>query len=278
MTPKIKAFIKRNRIRNISLYDENLIENQDYIVCPVTHERMTMMKTTYITGVLEMSIDEFESKYPSQPREATSRVSKIKKTMDTVLDNGMTIKESMALSVSKAMKSLDANGKTKAANAAVKSNITKSNVGADGLTVAERASRKAIISGNRTKVKMGLISAEIDEYKWYKNMIWHLIGSNDHNDNENVLRVKIKLGYDNNVSPFAMASLSNLTSDSNTHNSFSSFSVEELLESLNMSNKESSAEFAISMSMCLDFYNEHGAISYGEIITRINDAGVCTKR
>lgn len=57
-------FQKRSRYRNPHLYDENAKEGYDYIVCPVSKCRMSMIKTSYINRVLGLTVEEYDELYP----------------------------------------------------------------------------------------------------------------------------------------------------------------------------------------------------------------------
>lgn len=87
MTPSIEQFIKRNQKRNAKLYDSTCIEGQDYIVCPVSKERLSMIKSNYITQVLNMSVDAYDQLYPGVRGVSLKRKLNIKtglKQIDTV--------------------------------------------------------------------------------------------------------------------------------------------------------------------------------------------------
>ena len=57
MKTKLEQFINRNKKRNAHLYDDNLINGQDYILCPVSKERLSMIKSSYIIRVLGMTVE-----------------------------------------------------------------------------------------------------------------------------------------------------------------------------------------------------------------------------
>lgn len=274
-TEKIKSFIKRNRVRNSSLYNESLVEDYDFVVCPVSGERMKMIKSTYITKVLEMDVADFDAMYPNQLKVAHSRSDKIAASMDQDSSDGVSKKQQRANKISSAMQTITEDGISLAVANAQKAKLTKGVIGDDGLSLAQRTARKAIISGNKTKVLNGQISSTVDHFKWYKNLVLFLLGDNL---SESVLMVKIKDAFDNFITPFAVVSESNLVVSDNKHNSKSSRPTEHLLGLLNMTYEESRNEFVETMNFCDKFYEEHGAMSYGEIITRIKNAGVRTER
>ena len=55
MNKKLVEFIKRNKKRNQPLYAPNTIQGYDYVVCPVSGERLSMIKDNYITNVLGLA-------------------------------------------------------------------------------------------------------------------------------------------------------------------------------------------------------------------------------
>ena len=64
MQTKLEKFIKRNRRRNKHLYDNNLTAGVDYIICPFSNERMSMIKSSYIEKVLLMTVNDYDRLYP----------------------------------------------------------------------------------------------------------------------------------------------------------------------------------------------------------------------
>jgi hypothetical protein len=75
----IAQFKKRNRRRNADFYCSNKVEGIDYVVCPVSKERMSMIKTSYIQKVLNMSVAEYDHLYPGARGVSESRKKNIKK-------------------------------------------------------------------------------------------------------------------------------------------------------------------------------------------------------
>jgi len=74
---KIESFIKRNRRRNKHLWEEDKKEGYDFIVCPVTKARLSMIKSSYIERTLEMSMEEFDRRYPDQQKTCKKRIENI---------------------------------------------------------------------------------------------------------------------------------------------------------------------------------------------------------
>lgn len=76
---KLEEFKNRNRKRNANLYNPSMVLDEDYIICPVSNERLTMIKTNYITRVLEMKVEDYDSLYPGvRNKKAASRARNVK--------------------------------------------------------------------------------------------------------------------------------------------------------------------------------------------------------
>jgi len=84
MNKKIEQFIKRNRHRNSHLYNSGLNEGMDYIVCPVSNERLSMIKSSYIERVLEVTVAEYDALYPGVRGVSSARKQNIKKGLHAV--------------------------------------------------------------------------------------------------------------------------------------------------------------------------------------------------
>ena len=61
---KLQHFITRNKRLNKELYEENMIEGEDYVVCPVSNCRMLLIRKKYIEKVLEMPYEQYILLYP----------------------------------------------------------------------------------------------------------------------------------------------------------------------------------------------------------------------
>jgi hypothetical protein len=74
MKTKLDQFISRNQKRNSHLYQAGLTIGYDFVVCPISNQRLSMIKDNYITNVLQMSLD----KYPITQRICNKRKENIK--------------------------------------------------------------------------------------------------------------------------------------------------------------------------------------------------------
>lgn len=119
---RIHEFIRINKLRNANLYELSEDEqNSKFIVCPVTDERVVMIKSTYITSVLGMTVEDFTSRFPDTPRECSSRSENIKKGVNEIDQS---------------------TGKSKHQLSVEKSVVSRNTVGDDGLTVNQRKGAK----------------------------------------------------------------------------------------------------------------------------------------
>jgi len=84
MQTKLEKFIKRNRRRNKHLYDNNLTAGVDYIICPFSNERMSMIKSSYIEKVLLMTVNDYDRLYPGVRGVSEKRKSNIKQGLHSI--------------------------------------------------------------------------------------------------------------------------------------------------------------------------------------------------
>ena len=81
---KIESFIKRNERRNKHLWESDKLLGYDYIICPVTNTRLSMIKKSYIEKVLGITVDNFNKKYPNQQKTCRKRIENIKKGLKII--------------------------------------------------------------------------------------------------------------------------------------------------------------------------------------------------
>lgn len=67
---KLQSFIDRNLIRNATLYSDNAVLGDDYIICPESNARLIIIRADYITKVLGMTVDEYDIKYPNTQKKS----------------------------------------------------------------------------------------------------------------------------------------------------------------------------------------------------------------
>lgn len=110
---KIKEFKKRNQKRNSHLYKDNLIEDIDYVVCPVSHERLSMIKSSYIERILNMTVQEYDQLYPRKRGVCKKRIQNIKDGLKQIdKDSGLTKYEIGQTKARFKLNQIDAEGKS----------------------------------------------------------------------------------------------------------------------------------------------------------------------
>ncbi len=75
---KIDEFLKRNKKRNKHLWERGLKKNIDYIICPVTGTRLSMIKKNYVEKILDIPYNVFIEQYPNQKMICDKRYENIK--------------------------------------------------------------------------------------------------------------------------------------------------------------------------------------------------------
>jgi len=184
MNPKLLKFIKRNKKRNADLYKFGLVEGHDYVVCPISGERLSHIKNNYIVKVLGMSIDD----YPNVQRVSKRRIDNIKDGLKQIdLVTGLTKYEAGQIEARKTLKQIDSfglSGYEKKGQKTRATHMTKiDELGRNGYA---QIAAHAIIKGNITKANKGLISLNRNEYKRYKLIVIYLTEK---------LRKKITAGF-----------------------------------------------------------------------------------
>jgi hypothetical protein len=227
MNTKLVEFKRRNRKRNKHLYNTDAVKNFDYVECPESGERLSMIKVSYITNILGMSEIEYNLKYPEIKRICDKRTENIRKGLRIIdVVTGLSKHE---LSVEKSKKSLmlEENGVSGYKLRGEKTKNTHMlSVDVNGRNGYSRIAVKAIIKGNNTKAIKGLIvSPELrDEYYRYKTIVLHLTekhrktvtagyktglaGTEDAWQMDHIM--SIMDGYNNKISPYVIAHIRNL--------------------------------------------------------------------
>jgi hypothetical protein len=87
MQKKIIEFIKRNQKRNQHLYSTDAVKGYDYVICPISGQRLSMIKSNYIIKILGMKIED----YPNVQRICNKRIENIKSGLKEIdLESGLT--------------------------------------------------------------------------------------------------------------------------------------------------------------------------------------------
>lgn len=119
---KLRSFLARNNKRNSHLYNPGCEEGKDYVVCPVSGARLIMIKRNYITGTLNMSIEDFNLAFPGIQKIASSRKNNIKTGLAMIDEE---------------------TGLSKHQISVMKSNMTREKIGPDGLSGYARKGLKS---------------------------------------------------------------------------------------------------------------------------------------
>ena len=178
MNIRLDAFIKRNSKRNAHLYASDAIEGYDYVVCPVSHARLSMIKSNYIESVLGMTVAKYDALYPNVQKVCKKRFENIKlglKEIDPT--TGLSKYESGQVKARAVLAQVDSTGKSGYKKKGEKTRATHmENVDELGRNGYSQLASKAIIKGNATKAKNGLIldPSERDEFYRYKSIVMYL--------------------------------------------------------------------------------------------------------
>lgn len=107
MQNKILEFKKRNQKRNQHLYASDTVQGYDYVVCPISGERLSMIKSSYIINVLGMKIEE----YPVIQRICDKRIQNIKNGLKEIdPKSGLTRYEIGQTKARQVLKKIDSDG------------------------------------------------------------------------------------------------------------------------------------------------------------------------
>ncbi len=276
---KIEKFIKRNLGRNAHLYDDALIEGIDYVVCPVTNARLSMIKKSYIEKVLGMTVDEYDTRYPNVKKICDKRVSNIKNGLHAVdPTTGLTKYEISQIKAKEKLSMVGDDGLTGYARKGLKTKSTHmSNIDEFGRNGYSQLASKAIIKGNTTKAAKGLIldpSCRTEFYR-YKSIVLYITEQFRHEITKGYKTglagtpgayhidhiFSIMQGYKDGVSPILVGSKTNLKmipwKENISKHSASNMSLEELLEKSGYTLDRSKLEFEYFLNLIkLDIKNE----------------------
>jgi hypothetical protein len=110
---KFEKFLQSTRKRNSRLYEPGLIENVDYVVCPVSLLRMDMIKDSYIEKILKINPQDYWKKYPNQKKNSDRRIQNIKNSLKKINpETGLTVHQSAMVKATVTKNTPDENGIT----------------------------------------------------------------------------------------------------------------------------------------------------------------------
>lgn len=269
MNTKLQDFVKRNQKRNAHLYLSGAIIGYDYVICPISNERLSMIKDNYIIKILGMDVLD----YPVTQRTCNKRKDNIKIGLQQIDPKfGITKYEVGQRKARAILAHVDTNGVTgydrkgQATRTAHMANIDE--LGRNGYS--QLASR-AILKGNSTKAANGLITSvnarnEFHRYKLivlyltskYKEELtagyvtglagtpgaWHI----DH-------QFSILKGYQQHVSPIVIGHVNNLKmipwGENISKHSKCSISLDDLFTACGYTNEQSQIENNIITNIIL---------------------------
>lgn len=273
---KLESFKIRNRKRNSHLYLDGLMENIDYIVCPVSGERLSMIRNDYISKILNLDPHEYWQKYPNIPRSSISRQKNIKTGLQAIDPLTGITKHQLSIQKSQVTKNTqDASGKTIYQKVGEKTRASHmANIDKLGRNGYSQAATKNIIKGNHTKAAKGLIllPEERNLYYRYKTVILYLTTKNkSFLLNETDCKIgkagqpgahhidhiySIYHSWKNKVSPLVVGSLQNLQilpwEENISKWTRSSITLEQLLMKCGISYMENTKQYDAIMNIILE--------------------------
>lgn len=263
MKYKLDEFIKRNRKRNSHLYESGLIEGEDFVVCPVSKQRLSMIKSSYIEQILGMTVDEYDKLYPGCRRVSQRRRQNIQKGLQLIDEStGLTKHRLACVKSAQTLNKVNKSGKSGYKRKGEKTRATHlANIDTLGRNGYSRIATKAILKGNKTKAENGLISLNKTEFDRYKQVILYLSGRFRKELTDGFVtglagtknawhidhRYSILKGYQNKVSPLIIGHRKNLEMVPWRNNivkgSSCSISLDQLLNECGCSKEKSMSDF-----------------------------------
>lgn len=297
MNRKIKEFITRNRYRNSHLYKSGLKEGIDYIICPVSKERLSMIKKTYIERVLEMTIENYDNLYPNIRGISAARRQNIIKGLQQI--DPITGKTKHQISQEKSKKTLSSIGESGLSGykqKGLKTRLTHlTNIDEFGRNGYSQLASKAIIKGNLTKAGKGLIldPSIRDEFYRYKSIVLYLTEKVRHKITEGYKTglagvpgayhidhiYSIMNGYKNQISPLVIGSPLNLQmipwKENLSKHSKSLITIEQLLSKTNYSIERSKEEFNYFITEIKKDVQQSSPVSGAALLERFHESTLC---
>lgn len=108
---KLQQFLSRNKTRNSKLYADTAVEGIDFVICPHSAARLSMIKSNYITNILEMTVDAYDAKYPGIQKICNNRSVNIKTGLAQIdVESGLTKHELSTIKAKETLSKIDNNG------------------------------------------------------------------------------------------------------------------------------------------------------------------------
>lgn len=271
---KIQKAIIRQKQRRPQLYEDDAVEIQDYVECPISGIRFSMLNEKHITGTLGMSVDEFDSLYPNLIKVSNNHKQKVKEVLQTIDENtGKTIHQTAIEKAQKTLHSVDEHGISGYKKLGQKTRATHmTNIDEHGRNGYSVLASKAIIKGNKTKADKGLIfdTSTKPLFHRYKVIVLHLTEKHRKKltagyktglaGEVDVWHIdhcySIKEGFKNKISPLIIAHENNLKmipwEENLEKSASSSISLEELFSVTGYTENESLLEFENIMAIAIE--------------------------
>jgi len=296
----IQNFLKRSQRLNPELYLDSAIPGQDYVECPLTGIRKYLITKAYTQSVLGLTIEEYLDKVGDIQLIADVRSQKISQSLQQVdPDTGMTKYQLSQEKSREKLKSVDpATGLTGYQKKGLKTRASHlKNIDEYGRNGYSQLAAKAILKGNSTKAKNGLITdpATRDEFYRYKRVVYYftnrvkkeiasgyklgLAGTEDSYHVDHIYSVLE--GYVNKVSPRVIGSKENLRvipwKDNVSKSSSSDVELSELFSRTGCSAEQSIMEFDLSMSLIREDMANGSPVSGAKIAEKIYETRLLKK-
>ena len=295
---KIDQFLERNKRRNSHLWENGLTENADYVVCPVTGTRLSMIKRNYVEKVLEMDYDKFLETYPEQKLVCDIRYENIRNGLKVIdEETGMTKHEKSNKKRYDALSKVGPDGMTGFRRYTRKTRETHLNkIDENGLNGYQRIAvgrnetilenglsvqRNGLLKGLKKQEDGGRISRNrhTNIYKAYTRLVRSL--SNSRKIKRKGFEVDhiypVSKGFDNNISPLILMDDKNLqllTKSENTKKHAKiTMTLDELFKMVNKTKEQNDIEF----NVFLEVYDKEPITLkiYEKMVGRLNE--LCKK-
>lgn len=297
MKTKLEQFISRNRKRNKHLYDDNMIAGYDYIVCPVSNERLSMIKSSYIVKILGMTVEEYDLLYPNIQKICQQRTENIKLGLLQVDDEtGLTKHQLSAIKSKETLSKVDETGINGYKKKGQKTRLTHmSKIDEIGRNGYSQIASKAIIKGNITKAANGLIldASLRNEFYRYKAIVTYLTEKQRKHISSGYItglageigayhidhKFSIMQGYKNRISPLVIGNIQNLSmipwEENLSKHTASSLNITELLELTGYTHEQSFKEFDIIIGFIKNDMSNNIPVSGIRILEKLYEATLC---
>jgi hypothetical protein len=239
-------------------------------VCPILNVRMPSLTRNYITCVLELSDEDFDQQYPGARAISTSIIDKTKASLKKVDPiTGLTAHQKVVAKMQATLSAIDENGLSGYQKLGQKTRATHmSKVDEFGRNGYSQLASKAIIKGNSTKAKKGLIldPSERTEFYRYKLVVTYLTEKHRKSLSEGYVTglagkegayhldhiYSIMHGYKNQVSPLVIGHVKNLKmlpwEENISKHTKSNIKLDDLLMQVGCSLEQSTDEFCKVMN------------------------------